>query len=225
MGTPFYMSPEQVRGIEVDRRSDIYSLGIIAYEMAAGSPPFTEGSAFEIMMKRMQQPPRPLAELKPELPAYLRSVIDRCLAVDPAARYQSCEEILADLGSETATQGPVARAAPPLGRRPLLIAGGVVLALALAGGFGWRLRSAPGRRPHRRRPVGPGRRLREPHRGPRPRRHRGVGLRPRPRRGLVPQPLQPRLGAPPRRAAAAGGHAGSTRPSPDSWPCARGSTW
>ncbi len=143
MGTPFYMSPEQVRGIEVDRRSDIYSLGIIAYEMAAGSPPFTEGSAFEIMMKRMQRPPRPLAELKPELPAYLRSVIDRCLAVDPAARYQSCEEILADLGSETVTKAPWRAPRLSGGRKPLLIASGLVLTLALAGAFAWRLRSSP----------------------------------------------------------------------------------
>jgi tetratricopeptide (TPR) repeat protein len=142
MGTPFYMSPEQVKGIEVDRRSDIYSLGVIAYEMGTGSPPFAEGSAFEIMMKRTQKPPRPLAELKPDLPAYLRALIERCLAVEPSQRYQSCEEILADLGSESVARVPWRVPRLP-GREPLLIAGALILALSLAGAFAWRLRSAP----------------------------------------------------------------------------------
>ncbi len=144
MGTPFYMSPEQVRGEEVDRRSDIYSLGVVAYEMVIGSPPFAEGSAYEIMVRRLQKAPRPLAEVKPDLPPYLRAVIERCLAVDPAVRYQSCEEILADLGAETASKPPRRS-----GRRgkALLFLGGVALAVVLGGGLTWLARQRSERRP------------------------------------------------------------------------------
>jgi len=101
LGTPFYMSPEQVRGAEVDRRSDIYSLGIILYQMVTGSLPYTGDTPYEVMSQRLHRLPRPVVELNPEAPAYLRKIIERCLAVDPSLRYGSAAEVLADLQGGT----------------------------------------------------------------------------------------------------------------------------
>jgi tetratricopeptide (TPR) repeat protein/predicted Ser/Thr protein kinase len=101
MGTPSYMSPEQVRGEAVDKRSDIYSLGIVFYEMATGRTPFEGGSMFEVMMRRLSTPPKPVTESNREIPPYLCKVVERCLEVDPGSRFQSVEEILEVLDSST----------------------------------------------------------------------------------------------------------------------------
>jgi len=100
IGTPFYMSPEQVKGETVGPRSDIYALGVILYQMAAGAVPFTGATPFEVMMKRVQRPAQPIAELNPELPRYLQKIIERCMAVDQNLRYQNVGEILEDLDAE-----------------------------------------------------------------------------------------------------------------------------
>jgi len=133
LGTPLYISPEQVQGAKADRRSDIYSLGIILYEMATGEPPFSEGSATEIVVQRLQRTPRPVAEIRPEVPPHIQRIVARCLAVDPAARYQSCLEILHELdaGDE--------RPSPPRGPRRLGAWAAVVLGLVATGFAGWRL--------------------------------------------------------------------------------------
>jgi len=99
VGTPYYMSPEQVKGEPAGPRSDIYSLGIILYEMATGSVPYGGNSVYEVMIQRLQKPPRPPRELNPEIPSYVEKLLDRCLAVDPDMRYQTVREILADLES------------------------------------------------------------------------------------------------------------------------------
>ncbi len=100
IGTPFYMSPEQVKGEPVGPQSDIFSLGVIAYQMAAGTVPYTGATPFEVMIQRIQRPPRPIRELNPELPAYLQKIIERCLAIEPSLRYKNVAEILADLNAE-----------------------------------------------------------------------------------------------------------------------------
>ena len=128
MGTPAYMSPEQVRGKTVDHRSDIYSLGVLLYEMATGRPPFTGGSNYEVMMRRLSTPPRPVAELNPSVPPYLRKILDRCLAVDPSARYQTVAAILNDLDTahfHTTVRYEMER------RHRLLIAAGAMAGLVL----------------------------------------------------------------------------------------------
>ena len=99
VGTPYYMSPEQVKGSAVDHRSDIYSAGIILYEMATGKLPFTGRTPYEVMVQRVQRQPQPAGELNPELPPYLRKVLERCMAIDSSVRYQSVGEALRDLES------------------------------------------------------------------------------------------------------------------------------
>ncbi len=112
VGTPYYMSPEQVKGSPIDHRSDIYSLGVILYEMSTGRLPFTGSTPYEVMAQRLQRAPQPAGELNPDLPAYLRKILERCMTVDPAARYQTVEEILKDLdagGFRTTLRFEVAR--------------------------------------------------------------------------------------------------------------------
>jgi tetratricopeptide (TPR) repeat protein len=99
VGTPSYMSPEQVKGATVDHRSDIYSAGVILYEMTTGTLPFVGSTPYEVMAQRLQRAPRPAAEINPELPPYLRRVLERCMAVDVAARYPSVGEVLRDVES------------------------------------------------------------------------------------------------------------------------------
>jgi len=101
IGTPFYMSPEQVKGEPVGPQSDIFALGVILYQMAGGTVPFGGATPFEVMMSRIQRPPKPIRELAPELPVYLQKIIERCLTVDLALRYQNVQEILDDLDAES----------------------------------------------------------------------------------------------------------------------------
>jgi tetratricopeptide (TPR) repeat protein len=93
-GTPYYMSPEQTLGKNVDHRTDIYSLGVSVFEMATGKLPFTEGNLPYHHVHT--QPPDP-REINPEVPAVLAEIILRCMKKDPAERYQSAREILAHL--------------------------------------------------------------------------------------------------------------------------------
>ncbi|MFZ0428772.1 MAG: tetratricopeptide repeat protein [Acidobacteriota bacterium] len=97
MGTPDYMSPEQVKGESVDERSDLYTLGAILYQLVAGQVPFQGNSVFEVMMQRVQKAPRPVTEFNPEAPPFLSQIIERCMAIDPDARYPSVAAILEDL--------------------------------------------------------------------------------------------------------------------------------
>jgi len=89
LGTPEFMSPEQIRGKPLDGRSDIYALGVLAFEMFTGQLPFPGKTAQETMIARLKGKPPRLRELRPELPAKLEAVIDRSLAIDPGDRYES----------------------------------------------------------------------------------------------------------------------------------------
>ena len=101
-GTPYYMSPEQTLGKNVDHRTDIYSLGVTLFELVAGTVPFKEGN---IPYHHVHTPPPDIRELQPELPESLATVINRCLLKDPAKRYQGAREILTEIRSSlTQTQ-------------------------------------------------------------------------------------------------------------------------
>jgi tetratricopeptide (TPR) repeat protein len=93
-GTPYYMSPEQTLGKNVDHRTDIYSLGVSVFEMATGGLPFTEGN---LPYHHVHTPPPDPRETVPDLPEVLVQIIERCMRKDPEERYQNAREILADL--------------------------------------------------------------------------------------------------------------------------------
>lgn len=97
MGTPSSMSPEQARGESVDHRSDIFSFGVMMYEMTTGKMPFKGNSTFEIIGAVLKEPHIPVAELNKEIPVFLSEVIDKALAKQRANRYQSADEIITDL--------------------------------------------------------------------------------------------------------------------------------
>jgi serine/threonine-protein kinase len=160
MGTPLYMSPEQVEGKPVDPRSDVYSFGVTCYYMLAGQPPFHGENAFEVALQHVRAEPAPLAALRPDLPPALCAVVHKMMAKAPEARYQTGRELLRDVvrvreglsgataalspvsaGATVATAAlaPVAAAAPstaamptarPFWRRPALL---FVLSVLLAG--------------------------------------------------------------------------------------------
>ena len=92
VGTPQYMSPEQATGDKLDARSDIYSLGILLYQMLAGEPPFDGESAQSILMKQATADPPPIHDHRGDVPAPLTAALERMLAKDPAERYQTAEE-------------------------------------------------------------------------------------------------------------------------------------
>jgi serine/threonine protein kinase len=96
-GTPGYASPEQFQNLPVDHRSDIYSLGVVLYEMVTGEKPFAGRSATEIALKQMRADPVRPRVLVPDLPMRLEALILRALAKDPAVRQQSADELAAEL--------------------------------------------------------------------------------------------------------------------------------
>src|SRR5436305_4184145 len=97
VGTAQYLSPEQARGGEVDPRSDLYSLGIVLYELLTGKTPFEGDTPVEIAMKHLSAVPKPPSQLRPDVPPELDKVVLRALAKDPDDRYQSADEMEADL--------------------------------------------------------------------------------------------------------------------------------
>jgi beta-lactam-binding protein with PASTA domain/tRNA A-37 threonylcarbamoyl transferase component Bud32 len=97
MGTAQYLSPEQARGAPVTASSDLYSAGIVLYEMLTGKVPFSGDSAIEIAMKHLNDPPKPPSKIRPEIPEELDAVVLRALAKNPEDRYQTAEEFSEDL--------------------------------------------------------------------------------------------------------------------------------
>ncbi len=140
LGTPRYMSPEQVQGVPADHRADLYALGLIFYEMLTGDNPFGGESVLQMMYKRIKEPPRDPREINPQIPAYLAKIVMRCLEQAPAGRYQTAGEFLADLDAQNATILPRPRAGTlqiPAHRAWIGMAVGIVLLLLLAA-FAWR---------------------------------------------------------------------------------------
>ncbi|HEV3073803.1 MAG TPA: serine/threonine protein kinase, partial [Thermoanaerobaculia bacterium] len=97
LGSPLYMSPEQIQGITLDNRSDLYSLGVLAFALLVGREPFDGANSTAIAIQHLQQPPPDLYSLRPDLPAGWGEVVTKLLAKRPDDRYQSSEEVIAAL--------------------------------------------------------------------------------------------------------------------------------
>lgn len=94
IGTPIYLSPEQARGSDIDARSDIYTLGVIAYEMLAGEPPFSSKSAMEVIGMHLHEEPDPLTSYNRPIPRMVSKVVTRALSKDPTKRQQSAFDFI-----------------------------------------------------------------------------------------------------------------------------------
>lgn len=97
LGTPAYMSPEQAEGRPADHRTDIFSLGIVLFEMATGRPPFTGDTSLAVISSILKDTPVPLAKVRPDLPPDVDRIVRRCLAKDPGRRYQTAVDLRNDL--------------------------------------------------------------------------------------------------------------------------------
>ena len=97
IGTVYYMSPEQARGLSVDRRTDLWSLGVVLYEMIARQQPFTGATPTDVIISIAERTPVPLSQLSAGVPSRLDEIVSKTLAKDPGARYQNADELLSDL--------------------------------------------------------------------------------------------------------------------------------
>ncbi len=126
MGTASYFSPEQAQGLPLDARSDLYSLGVVMYEMLAGKPPFTGENPVAIAYKQVHEAPVPPSQIVSGVPAGLEGITLQLLAKNPADRYANCNDLIADLRR-------VRQGKPPLGPAAIPITAETAAAAAAAG--------------------------------------------------------------------------------------------
>ena len=148
LGTPMYMAPEQAMGeANIDHRADIYALGILGYEMLAGRPPFEAASAQALLAAQVMEAPVDIQKVRPGIPVLLNDAIMRCLAKNPADRWQSADELITQLEAVAATPSggvtptdtrPIKATAvrPPRPRSWMIGVAAAVLVIAIAGAAG-----------------------------------------------------------------------------------------
>lgn len=135
LGTPNYMPPEQVIGKKVDGRSDLYSLGVILYELSAGTRPFKGDNLAAIFHAITTETPARPDTLNTQLPAALSDIVMKCLEKDPAARFQSGKELAAALKTILKAEEPAVAVTLPARKKPLgLIIAAILVVIAVAAG-------------------------------------------------------------------------------------------
>jgi serine/threonine protein kinase len=142
MGTPHYMSPEQARGLDVDGRSDIFSLSAVLYEMIAGRAPFDGETPTDVIIAVVQQEPAPLSQYDPQVPPDLEKIVSKALSKNPAQRYSS-PQFVDDLKRLQPSLHSAAGTVTPFSRRAPLVVLIAVLIIALV--MGWLSFNRPAR--------------------------------------------------------------------------------
>jgi tetratricopeptide (TPR) repeat protein len=133
MGTVRYMSPEQARGIAVDARSDVFSLGVVLYEMIAGRAPFGGETSSDVLVSILSHDAEPLGAAAPETPAELQRIVAKALRKNPSERYQGVKDLLVDLKAlQAALAAPAATPAPVSARRSRLVGVCLIAVLLIA---------------------------------------------------------------------------------------------
>ena len=137
MGTYQYMSPEQAKGNKADARSDIFTVGIILYELLTGRTPYSADSAMASLLKRTQEPAVPPSQIDPAIPRPLNAIVTKCLERDLAKRYQTADDLLNDL--KAFQGGTVSPATVQVGKKVLWFVAVLVIAslIAVAGILKW----------------------------------------------------------------------------------------
>ncbi len=134
VGTVAYMSPEQAKGVPLDARTDLFSLGTVIYEMATGKTPFAGESTAEVFAALLKENPPPVSSLNPAMPKKLDAIVEKLLRKDPAQRYATAEQLREDLESlDAPATRPAEKAAGP--KWPWAAA--AVVLLLIAAGLAW----------------------------------------------------------------------------------------
>ncbi len=147
VGTPDYMSPEQVRGEHADARSDIFSFGVILYEMLTGDVPYQAENPVSRIVMRLTHKPRAPRELTADIPPYLEGTILKCMELELGSRYQTVDAILADLERQQVPTRVTSYRIKRLAGGKGLLAAAAVLALAGVGGSFWARGRTPQQKP------------------------------------------------------------------------------